>query len=79
MSPADHMMGRTVVGDVRDHPKVAYAASHLLQDVFGKDKSPCRLVHGVVSLPLGAPVEWVPRSSWKSSSRWTHRRIYGQG
>jgi enamine deaminase RidA (YjgF/YER057c/UK114 family) len=44
-------------GDVRDQPKVADAASELLQDVFGKDKSPCRLVFGVASLPLGAPVE----------------------
>jgi len=45
------------VGDVRDQPKVADAASQLLQDVFGKEKSPCRLVFGVASLPLGAPVE----------------------
>ena len=44
-------------GDVRDQPKVADAASDLLQDVFGADKSPCRLVYGVASLPLGAPVE----------------------
>src|SRR5271167_4191405 len=44
-------------GDVRDHPKVADAASELLQDVFGKDKSPCRLVYGVASLPLGTSVE----------------------
>jgi enamine deaminase RidA (YjgF/YER057c/UK114 family) len=44
-------------GDVRDHPKIADAASELLQDVFGKDKNPCRLVYGVASLPLGAPVE----------------------
>jgi enamine deaminase RidA (YjgF/YER057c/UK114 family) len=44
-------------GDVRDHPKVADAASELLQEVFGKDKSPCRLVYGVASLPLGTPVE----------------------
>ena len=44
-------------GDVRDQPKVADAASELLQDVFGKDKSPCRLVYGVASLPLGSPVE----------------------
>ena len=44
-------------GDVSDQPKVADAASELLQDVFGKDKSPCRLVYGVASLPLGAPVE----------------------
>jgi YjgF/chorismate_mutase-like, putative endoribonuclease len=34
-------------GDVRDQPKIADAASELLQDVFGKDKSPCRLVYGV--------------------------------
>ena len=44
-------------GDFRDQPKVADAASELLQDVFGKDKSPCRLVCGVASLPLGTPVE----------------------
>jgi len=44
-------------GDVRDHPKVADAASELLQDVFGKERSPCRLVFGVASLPLGTPVE----------------------
>jgi hypothetical protein len=35
----------------------ADAASELLQDVFGKDKSPCRLVYGGASLPLGTPVE----------------------
>jgi enamine deaminase RidA (YjgF/YER057c/UK114 family) len=44
-------------GDVREQPKVADAASELLQDVFGKDKSPCHLVYGVASLPLGTPVE----------------------
>ena len=44
-------------GDVRDQPKVADGASELLEDVFGKDKSPCRLVYGVASLPLGTPVE----------------------
>ena len=44
-------------GDVRDQPQVADAASELLQDVFGKDKSPCRLVCGVARLPLGTPVE----------------------
>ena len=44
-------------GDVRDQPKVADAASDLLQDVFGRDKNPCRLVYGVASLPLGTPVE----------------------
>jgi enamine deaminase RidA (YjgF/YER057c/UK114 family) len=44
-------------GDVRDQPKVADGASELLQDVFGRDKNPCRLVYGVASLPLGTPVE----------------------
>ena len=44
-------------GDVRDQPKVADAASDLLQDIFGKDKNPCRMVYGVASLPLGTPVE----------------------
>ena len=44
-------------GDVREQPKVADAASDLLQEVFGKDKTPCRLVYGVASLPLGTPVE----------------------
>src|SRR3954462_8713959 len=44
-------------GDIRDQPKVADAASELLRDVFGEDKSPCRLVYGVASLPLGTSVE----------------------
>jgi len=44
-------------GDVRDQPKVADGASELLQDIFGKDKNPSRLVYGVASLPLGVPVE----------------------
>jgi len=44
-------------GDVRDQPKVADAASELLQDVFGKEKNPSRLVYGVASLPLGTTVE----------------------
>ena len=44
-------------GDVRDQPKVADGASELLQDVFGRDKNPCRMVYGVASLPLGTPVE----------------------
>jgi enamine deaminase RidA (YjgF/YER057c/UK114 family) len=44
-------------GDARDQPKVADGASELLQEVFGKDKNPCRLVYGVASLPLGSPVE----------------------
>ncbi len=45
------------VGDVRDQPQVADGASDLLQEVFGKDKNPSRLVYGVASLPLGTPVE----------------------
>jgi enamine deaminase RidA (YjgF/YER057c/UK114 family) len=44
-------------GDVREQAKVADGASELLQDIFGKDKSPCRLVYGVASLPLGTPIE----------------------
>ena len=44
-------------GDVRNHPKVADGASELLQDVFGKERNPCRLVFGVASLPLGSIVE----------------------
>ena len=44
-------------GDVREQPLVADAASELLRDVFGDDKISSRLVVGVASLPLGAPVE----------------------
>ena len=44
-------------GDVRDQPNVADGASDFLQEVFGKDKNPTRLVYGVASLPLGTPVE----------------------
>jgi len=44
-------------GDVQELPKVADGASELLQDVFGKERNPCRLVFGVASLPLGTPVE----------------------
>jgi len=44
-------------GDVRDQPKVADGASELLEDIFGKEMNPTRLVYGVASLPLGAPVE----------------------
>src|SRR2546430_10502137 len=44
-------------GDVRDQPKIADGASELLQDVFGRDKNPSRLVYGVASLPFGVPVE----------------------
>src|SRR3981189_204445 len=44
-------------GGVREQPIIADGASELLQDVFGKDKNPSRLVYGVASLPLGVPVE----------------------
>src|SRR2546423_11187086 len=44
-------------GDVRDQPRVADAASDLLQDVFGREQNPCRLVYGVARLPLATPVE----------------------
>jgi len=44
-------------GDIRNQPQVADGASELLQDVFGKERNPCRLVFGVASLPLGTPVE----------------------
>jgi len=43
-------------GEFRDHPKVADGASALLQDVFGAERNPSRLVYGVASLPLGAPI-----------------------
>jgi enamine deaminase RidA (YjgF/YER057c/UK114 family) len=42
--------------DFREHPKVADAASELLRDVFGPDKTSTRLVYGVASLPIGASV-----------------------
>jgi len=44
-------------GDVCEQPRVADGASELMQEVFGKDKNPSRLVYGVASLPLGTPVE----------------------
>jgi len=44
-------------GDVRDQPAVADGASELLEEVFGKEKCPSRLIYGVASLPLGTPVE----------------------
>lgn len=44
-------------GDVRNHPQIADGASELLQDIFGNDRNPTRLVYGVASLPLGCPVE----------------------
>jgi enamine deaminase RidA (YjgF/YER057c/UK114 family) len=44
-------------GDVRDHPRIADAASEILRDVLGAEKVSTRLVLGVASLPLGVPVE----------------------
>lgn len=43
--------------DLREHPRVADGASEVLQEVFGPDRTPTRLVYGVASLPLGSPVE----------------------
>ena len=42
--------------DFREHPKLADAASELLESIFGRDKTSTRLITGVVSLPLGLPV-----------------------
>jgi enamine deaminase RidA (YjgF/YER057c/UK114 family) len=44
-------------GNVSDLPKVADGVSDFLQDGFGPDKTPTRLVYGVASLPFGTPVE----------------------
>lgn len=44
-------------GEITEQPKVADGASELLQSVFGRERNPSRLVYGVASLPLGAPVE----------------------
>lgn len=44
-------------GDVREHPRIADGASELLQDVFGRDRNPCRVVYGVASLALGTPIQ----------------------
>jgi enamine deaminase RidA (YjgF/YER057c/UK114 family) len=44
-------------GNFSDHAKVADAASELLCDILGKDKTSSRLVYGVQSLPFGTPVE----------------------
>ena len=48
---------RQPMGQISEVKDIADAASELLQDVFGKDKNPCRLVYGIASLPLGTPVE----------------------
>ena len=44
-------------GDFFDQPRVADAVSDLFRDVFGIEKLSVRLVIGVASLPLGAPIE----------------------
>jgi enamine deaminase RidA (YjgF/YER057c/UK114 family) len=44
-------------GDFTAHAKVADAASELLRDIFGEDKTSVRIVLGVASVPLGLPVE----------------------
>ena len=44
-------------GDFRDHPSVADGASELLLKVFGAGTLSSRIVLGVASLPLGAPIE----------------------
>ena len=43
--------------DFVEHPKLADAASELLESIFGKDRTSTRIVLGVASLPLGSPVE----------------------
>ncbi len=52
--------GRSPVGQelhkFTEHPKLADAASKLLESVFGREKTSTRLITGVVSLPLGLPV-----------------------
>ena len=42
--------------EFREHPKVADAASELMVDIFGADKTSTRLVYGVASLPVGVCV-----------------------
>jgi len=44
-------------GDFFDQPRIADAVSDLFCDVFGIQKTSVRVVIGVASLPLGAPVE----------------------
>jgi enamine deaminase RidA (YjgF/YER057c/UK114 family) len=42
--------------EFREHPKVADAASELLVDVFGAEKTSTRMVFGMASLPVGVCV-----------------------
>jgi enamine deaminase RidA (YjgF/YER057c/UK114 family) len=46
----------TTTPEFREHPKVADAASELLVDVFGAEKTSTRLVFGMASLPVGVCV-----------------------
>lgn len=55
-------------GDVRDEPRVADAASALLQDVFGKDKSRADWCMASQVFPSVRP------SNWKSFSRWRRKK-----
>jgi enamine deaminase RidA (YjgF/YER057c/UK114 family) len=51
-------------GDVRDQPKVADAASELLQEVFGKTR-------GLAAWCMASQAfRSAPRLNWKSFSRW---------
>jgi enamine deaminase RidA (YjgF/YER057c/UK114 family) len=43
-------------GDFHEHAKVADGASELLGSIFGTEKLSTRIVFGVTSLPLGAPL-----------------------
>jgi hypothetical protein len=51
-------------GDVRDQPKVADAASELLQEIFGKTRALAAWC------TASQAFRSAPRSSWKSFSRW---------
>jgi enamine deaminase RidA (YjgF/YER057c/UK114 family) len=42
--------------DFVEHPTLADAASGLLEQIFGPEKTSTRLINGVVNLPLGLPV-----------------------
>jgi enamine deaminase RidA (YjgF/YER057c/UK114 family) len=40
-----------------EHPRLADGASELMESIFGKERTSTRIVLGVASVPLGAPVE----------------------
>jgi len=58
------------VGEVRDQPRVADAASALLQDVFGKEKNPCRLCMASQVFPSVRPSNWKLFSRWRRKKDW---------